>query len=299
MRPLLPRRLRRVAAAGLPRCFGMARRGGPAWRLSIEGNIALCQFTLLDGRFIASDQTLETSVEPLKSKAVGKSTLVRLLGKTFPEWQMATEPVAKWQKVQASSSREQASSSQNFGNLLQMVYQEPSRWSYTFQIYSFMSRLKAQLEPLSEKLLKTQEPVQIFERSVYSDRYIFAKNLFELGHLAEIEWTIYQDLHTFLLQEFGDRIALHGFLYLQATPKKCLERLHQRGRPEEKAIQLKYLEQLHTQHENWLVKKTTEVHFENLRNAPVLVLDVNNDFEDDPAEQEELMRKVKAFIKIL
>ncbi|EMP28552.1 Deoxyguanosine kinase [Chelonia mydas] len=115
---------------------------------------------------------------------------------------MVTEPVAKWQKVQASSSRE-ASSSQNFGNLLQMVYQEPSRWSYTFQIYSYMSRLKAQLEPLSEKLLKTQEPVQIFERSVYSDR----------------------------------------------------------------------------------------VHFENLRNAPVLVLDVNNDFEDDPAEQEELMRK--------
>ncbi|XP_073181290.1 deoxyguanosine kinase, mitochondrial isoform X3 [Lepidochelys kempii] len=258
MRPLLPLRLRRVAAAGLPRCFGMARRGGPAWRLSIEGNVAFCQFTLLDGRFIASDQTLETSVEPLKSKAVGKSTLVRLLGKTFPEWQMVTEPVAKWRKVQASSSREQASSSQNFGNLLQMVYQEPSRWSYTFQIYSFMSRLKAQLEPLSEKLLKTQEPVQIFERSVYSDRYIFAKNLFELGHLAEIEWTIYQDLHTFLLQEFGDRIALHGFLYLQATPKKCLERLHQRGRPEEKAIQLKYLEQLHTQHENWLVKKTTD-----------------------------------------
>nr|XP_032630075.1 deoxyguanosine kinase, mitochondrial isoform X4 [Chelonoidis abingdonii] len=251
----------------------------------------------MDGRFVASDQTLETSVEPIKSKhnasyTVGKSTFLRLLGKTFPEWQMATEPVAKWQKVRTSSTREQTSSSQNFGNLLQMVYQEPSRWSYTFQTYSCMSRLKAQLEPLSEKLLKTRDPVQIFERSVYSDRYIFAKNLFELGHLTEIEWTIYQDLHTFLVQEFGDRTALHGFLYLQATPEKCLERLHRRGRPEEKAIQLEYLEQLHTQHENWLVKKTTEVHFENLRNGPVFVLNVNHDFEDDPAEQEELMRKV-------
>uniref|UniRef100_A0A8C8RZ84 Deoxyguanosine kinase n=1 Tax=Pelusios castaneus TaxID=367368 RepID=A0A8C8RZ84_9SAUR len=229
---------------------------------------------------------------------VGKSTFVRLLGKTFPEWHMATEPVAKWQKVQASSTRE-ASSSQNFGNLLQMVYQEPSRWSYMFQTFSCMSRLKAQLEPISEKLLKTQEPVQIFERSVYSDRYIFAKNLFELGHLAEIEWTIYQDWHTFLLQEFGDQIVLHGFLYLQATPEKCLERLRRRGRSEEKEIQLEYLEQLHTQHENWLVKKTTEVHFENIRNAPVLVLDVNKEFEDDPAEKEALMRKVKTFIKTL
>ncbi|KAM9165128.1 deoxyguanosine kinase, mitochondrial isoform 2-T2 [Pangshura tecta] len=270
------------------------------WFCFIVLNLTLYHFanSLMDGRFVASDQTLETSVEPIKSKAVGKSTFLRLLGKTFPEWQMATEPVTKWQKVQASSTRE-TTSSQNFGNLLQMVYQEPSRWSYTFQTYSCMSRLKAQLEPLSEKLLKTRDPVQIFERSVYSDRYIFAKNLFELGHLTEIEWTIYQDLHTFLLQEFGDRTALHGFLYLQATPEKCLERLHRRGRPEEKAIQLEYLEQLHTQHENWLVKKTTEVHFENLRNAPVFVLNVNHDFEDDPAEQEELMRKVKAFIKTL
>ncbi|XP_074837996.1 deoxyguanosine kinase, mitochondrial isoform X2 [Carettochelys insculpta] len=268
MRPLLPLRLRRAAAAGLPRCFAMAWCGGPGRRLAIEGNIA-----------------------------VGKSTFVRLLGKTFPEWQMATEPVSKWQKIQASSSRE--ASSQNFGNLLEMVYQEPSRWSYTFQTYSCMSRLKAQLEPLSEKLLKTRESVQIFERSVYSDRYIFAKNLFELGHLAEIEWAIYEDWHTFLLQEFADRIALHGFLYLQATPEKCLERLHRRGRPEERKIQLAYLEQLHTQHENWLVKKTTEVHFDNLKNAPVLVLDVNCDFENDPAEQKELMRKVKAFINTL
>lgn len=50
-------------------------------------------------------------------------------------------------------------------------------------------------------------------------RYVFAKNQFEIGHLSEIEWTIYQDWHTFLVQEFGDRIALHGFLYLQASPE--------------------------------------------------------------------------------
>ncbi|XP_025068599.1 deoxyguanosine kinase, mitochondrial [Alligator sinensis] len=180
-----------------------------------------------------------------------------------------------------------------------MIYQEPARWSYTFQTYSCMTRLKAQLEPLPEKLLKSQDPVQIFERSVYSDRYVFAKNQFEIGHLGEIEWTIYQDWHTFLVQEFGDRIALHGFLYLQASPEKCLERLHRRARAEEKDIRLEYLEQLHAQHENWLVNKSTEVHFENLRNAPVLVLDVNQDFEHNPSVQEELMRKVKTFIKKL
>ncbi|XP_059586545.1 deoxyguanosine kinase, mitochondrial isoform X2 [Alligator mississippiensis] len=260
------RQLRLVLRRGAAGSSALARAGP---RLAIEGNIA-----------------------------VGKSTFVRLLGKAFPEWCVGTEPVAKWQKVQASKPNE-VSSSQSFGNLLQMIYQEPARWSYTFQTYSCMTRLKAQLEPLPEKLLKSQDPVQIFERSVYSDRYVFAKNQFEIGHLSEIEWTIYQDWHTFLVQEFGDRIALHGFLYLQASPEKCLERLHRRARAEEKDIRLEYLEQLHAQHENWLVNKSAEVHFENLRNAPVLMLDVNQDFEHNPSVQEELMRKVKTFIKKL
>ncbi|XP_077161592.1 deoxyguanosine kinase, mitochondrial isoform X1 [Paroedura picta] len=210
---------------------------------------------------------------------------------------MTAEPVSKWQKVQAAQSKQE--SSQSFGNLLQMVYQEPFRWSYTFQTYSCLSRLKAQLQPLPVNPLKTQECVQIFERSVYSDRYVFAKNLYEIGHLAEIEWIIYQDWHTFLLQAFGNQVALQGFLYLQAPPEVCLERLRQRARPEEKEIQLCYLEQLHSQHENWLETRSTEIHFENLRNAPVLILDVGKDFENDTNEQRRLVRQVGTFVKNL
>ncbi|XP_028596955.1 deoxyguanosine kinase, mitochondrial isoform X1 [Podarcis muralis] len=230
--------------------------------------------------------------------AVGKSTFVRVLRKAFPEWSMTLEPVSKWQKVQAAGPH-QASPSQSFANLLQMMYQEPSRWSYTFQTYSCLSRLKAQLEPLSVKPLKMWDHVRVFERSIYSDRYVFAKNLFEIGHLAEIEWAIYQDWHTFLQQAFGDQLDIHGFLYLRAPPEICMERLRQRGRPEEKGVQLRYLEQLHTQHEHWLMEKSTEIHSENIRNAPVLLLDVTKDFEDDTNEQGRLMSQVKTFIKTL
>lgn len=38
--------------------------------------------------------------------AVGKSTFVRLLKKAFPEWHMTTEPVSKWQNVQAARSNQ-------------------------------------------------------------------------------------------------------------------------------------------------------------------------------------------------
>ncbi|NWI43565.1 DGUOK protein, partial [Picathartes gymnocephalus] len=123
-------------------------------------------------------------------------------------------------------------------------------------------------------------------------RYVFAKNLFEAGHLQPLEWAIYQDWHEFLLRHLGPRAALHGFLYLRAGPQMCLQRLRRRGRSEEGGIQLGYLEQLHAQHEHWLVHRTTEIHFADVRRAPVLVLDVDEDFEHDVAVQGQLMAQV-------
>ncbi|KAF1507339.1 Deoxyguanosine kinase, mitochondrial, partial [Eudyptula minor] len=72
----------------------------------------------------------------------------------------------------------------------------------------------------------------------------------------------------------------------------CLERLRQRARSEEGGIQLGYLQQLHAQHERWLVEKTTEIHFADVKHAPVLVLDVDKDFEHDAAMQGVLMAQV-------
>ncbi|XP_077912524.1 deoxyguanosine kinase, mitochondrial isoform X1 [Halichoerus grypus] len=258
---------------------GLHAERGPR-RLSIEGNIAKS----------------ETS-ERLKRE--GPAPCLMVLKMFFGKHASKGSSVLRAQRSTkvlhtiSTWTGHQAFTAQSLGNLLDMMYQEPARWSYTFQTFSFMSRLKVQLEPFPEKLLQAKNAVQIFERSVYSDRYIFAKNLFENGSLNDIEWHIYQDWHSFLLQEFASQLRLHGFIYLQATPQVCLKRLHQRAREEEKGVELEYLEQLHGQHEAWLVHKTTELHFEALLNIPVLVLDVNEDFSEEVTKQEELMKKVE------
>ncbi|XP_032869732.1 deoxycytidine kinase-like [Amblyraja radiata] len=232
--------------------------------------------------------------------AVGKSTFADLLQRMDGnQWEVVPEPIAEWCNIPTTSGNQVEATQKSVGNLLQMLYEDAHRWSYTFQTHSCMSRIKAQLAPLSPKLLRAEDPVQIFERSVYSDRYIFASSLYDLGCLNATEWAIYQDWHTFLLNQFGARIALEGIIYLQASPEKCLERLQQRGRDEEKDVQLDYLEKLHSQHENWLVKKSTELHFEHLKTIPVLVLNMNEEFEKDKTRQELLLKQVKNFVNTL
>eukprot|EP00899_Mesostigma_viride_P023196 jgi/Mesvir1/4060/Mv25218-RA.1 len=44
-----------------------------------------------------------------------------------------------------------------------------------------------------------------------------------------------------------------AFLYLQASPEVCMERMKRRGRPEEATVGLDYLTRLHCQHESWFV----------------------------------------------
>ncbi|XP_014863399.1 PREDICTED: deoxyguanosine kinase, mitochondrial-like [Poecilia mexicana] len=233
--------------------------------------------------------------------AVGKSTFAKLLQSVSTDWEVMQEPVGKWQNIEIKGSKEiDASPQATVSNLLEMMYQDPQRWSYTFQTYSCVSRMRIQLQPPPARLLNTKEtPVQVYERSVYSDRYVFALNMFELGCINATEWATYQDWHSLMVEQFGHRVELEGIIYLRASPKMCMERLKSRGRPEEEGVKLDYLETLHRQHEKWLIEKSTEIHFEKLTKIPVLQLDASVAFNRDPKVQELFIAKVKDFFKTL
>ncbi|XP_040012276.1 deoxyguanosine kinase, mitochondrial isoform X2 [Xiphias gladius] len=254
-----------------------------------------CKASAVDGKARVKRVSIEGNI------AVGKSTFARLLQSACPDWEVMAEPVSKWQNITSGTSKgTDASPQTTVSNLLQMMYQDPLRWSYTFQTYSCMSRLRTQLQPPPARLLSSEgTPVQVYERSVYSDRYIFALNMFELGCINPTEWAVYQDWHSLLVEQFGHKVELEGIIYLTAPPKKCMERLERRGRAEEKAVKLDYLEKLHVQHERWLVEKTTEVHFEKLKQIPVLQLDASAEFQSDPEVQEQVITKVKNFFNSL
>lgn len=58
-----------------------------------------------------------------------------------------------------------------------------------------------------------------------SFRYIFASNLYESECMNETEWTIYQDWHDWMNNQFGQSLELDGIIYLRASPEVRLKHL--------------------------------------------------------------------------
>ena len=105
----------------------------------------------------------------------GKSTFLQQfasessLSKPIETYQ---EPVNKWRDIRGH-------------NILALTYEDPRRWSLTFQTY-------AQLTMLNLHTQQTTVPgaVKMMERSIYSAKYCFIENLKINGVISEVSANI-------------------------------------------------------------------------------------------------------------
>jgi deoxyadenosine/deoxycytidine kinase len=209
----------------------------------------------------------------------GKSTLLKILEQHLSHLTVIPEPTNKWQHVGSDDN-----------NILNLFYRDTKRWAYTFQSYAFISRVQAILEFQAAQPANT---ISVLERSVYCDRFCFAKNCFESGLMTLLEWQIYKEWFTWLVESHVPKPT--GFIYLRATPEVCHNRSLKRARAEEVGIPMAYFEALHKKHEDWLVHKHELL--STIQNIPILTLDCNDEFEDNIDKQEEHIDAVKGFIK--
>ncbi len=203
----------------------------------------------------------------------GKSTFLSLVEKKLGI-KVMYEPTDQWQKVGSG------------GNLLDLFYRDMPRWAYTFQSYAFLSRLKG-LGAVDH------EGAFLAERSIFCDRFCFAKNCYERGVMTKIEWQLYQEWFEWLAIQCMPRPQ--GFIYLRASPEVCYERLKKRSRSEEESVSLSYLQEVHRKHEDWLIEKKDTLDY--LGDISVLIIEADREFELDQNRQFELLQCVDAFIK--
>lgn len=202
-----------------------------------------------------AQQTRQFTVSIEGNIASGKTYLLEYYSeKAENGLEVIKEPVDKWRNV-------------NGQNLLGLLYENPERWSTLLQSYIQLTFAQIYTQPQVP-----EKPVRLLERSIFSARYCFVENLFKSGKMSEVEYSILNEWFIWLSSHCNTKIDL--IVYLQTRPETVLQRIRERGRPEEMSIPLSYLESLHELHEDWLIRRTNSTF---LLPAPVLVLDANQD----------------------
>ena len=171
----------------------------------------------------------------------GKSTLIGELKK-----QLKTigdipiiyidEPVRVWNTIMDKQGN----------NIIKRYYEDQKRFAFQFQMMAYITRI-TQLRQATEQY--GGRCIIITERSIETDKEVFAKMLYENGTLDNISYTIY--LKWF--DELSRGLKVNNLIYLKTSPETSLERVKKRNRPGE-TISLDYLKNCHNHHEDWLEK---------------------------------------------
>jgi deoxyadenosine/deoxycytidine kinase len=178
------------------------------------------------------------------------------------------EPVELWNKV----------CDKNGVNILTNLYKDIRANAFKFQMMAYISRLSLLRKAVQNPKIK----LIITERSVETDRNVFAKMLYDAGDISHDEFQIY----TLWFDEFLTDVALSGIVYIHASPEVCMERIEKRARSGE-SIQIDYIQRCHQYHEDWI----------HTKKCPLLELPANEDVIGTPRLLSERMETITGFIR--
>ena len=239
----------------------------------------------------------------------GKSTLLANLKKHFNDNKSSNtniiflkEPVDEWSKIK----------DENGLTNLEKFYADQDKYSFSFQMMAYISRLKLLKDAVeknrSEYTQRTVSVLQdmmtnydenknylevpnkyviITERSLFTDKMVFAKMLYDSGKIESINYQIY--LNWF--NAFADEFKVDKVIYVNANPEICYERVGKRHRDGEDKIPLEYLTNCHNYHEDMLNRSSSECVCDNQ-----LVLDGNKDIYENNDILNEWISSIEKFI---
>jgi len=185
----------------------------------------------------------------------GKSTLLKALKEHYIDNEniiFLKEPVEQWANIV----------DENNITMLEKFYSNKEKYSFSFQMMAYISRLV-----LFKEAYKTNpNAIFITERSLQTDKHVFAQMLHDSGTMEKVELEIY--LKWF--DHFAEDYQLSHVIYVDATPSKCMERIANRNRPGENVIQYEYINDCDIYHKKML---------ENFNSDQILTIDGNIDID--------------------
>ena len=208
----------------------------------------------------------------------GKSTIVKYFENNFIKYInqkgkdlkvcFLPEPVHIWETIKDTDGQ----------NAIQKFYADNEKYAFPFQMMAYISRLS-----IFKKAVIEEYDIIFTERSVLTDRNIFAKMLYNSGKMNEIEYQIYN----MWFDEFAEIVQNTKTVYIRTSPVVCKTRIDKRARSGEANIPLSYLENCHEYHEEWLSKGND-----------VLIIDGNAELDPDYIIYENVVDLVYKYVVV-
>ena len=190
------------------------------------------------------DPTRKRTVHVEGNIGAGKSELLRLLS-SLDDVGVVPEPVENWSYFRGI-------------NALQLLYDDPKKNGYPFQLL-VMSTLAMRKSPSGKR-------INIFERSIQSSFSCFGKHLRNQGLLSDLEFGTLDEVRNMIEAKLVGKMDV--VIYLNVTPELAMDRIMQRNRPEEKNVQLSFLESLGQLYDEWIGTLVSQ-------NKEVFIVDAN------------------------
>ena len=208
----------------------------------------------------------------------GKSTLLKQLKEYIeqhPDYNTESfvflqEPVDVWNTIKDESGT----------TILERFYADQEQFAFSFQMMAYISRL-AQIR---QAMREFPNAIIITERSIYTDKNVFAKMLHDDNKIQTIDYTIYMKW----FDEFAMDIKCNAVIYVKTTAVTALARVVKRSRKGEE-IPFEYLERCSQYHDNWIAREYSS--------SSVIEIDGNIDTTEHPNVANEWNKKVMSHIE--
>lgn len=185
----------------------------PYYLINIEGNIGSGKSTFLE-YVKANCKTMDTYYN--------FDVKVVILPEPVAEWESYCDPTGK--------------------TILELFYENKTENAFSFQMMAFVTRYAAIMKIIES----AKEPIIIIsERSIQTDRDVFAKMMADDGAIRGIDHKIYLNYFNLL----SCNLETFFTFYIRTDPEICQSRVKSRNRAGEEHIELSYLQKCHEYHD--------------------------------------------------
>uniref|UniRef100_A0A6C0D940 Deoxynucleoside kinase domain-containing protein n=1 Tax=viral metagenome TaxID=1070528 RepID=A0A6C0D940_9ZZZZ len=146
------------------------------------------------------------------------------------------EPVDQWSEIKFNNK-----------TILEKFYEDPEKYAFPFQMMAYISRLAL----LRKAIKENPYSIIVSERSLFTDKYIFAKMLYDDKKIDPYSYQIYNMWFDEFIRDLPD----HKYLYLESSPGVIKQRINKRNRQGENNIDINYLINCHEYHQEMFLNR--------------------------------------------